>query len=306
MKIYLNRKSVKGPWGGGNKTVTILANHLQLSGHEVVYKLDTPNIDVLFCFDPRPNNFGEWYKHILNYKNGRPKTKIIQRVGDLGTHGKPELTDLVKQSIKFSDFLIFPSEWAKEQSGFLGENSKIIHNAPLSIFHKFKKEADLKKDKIELITHHWSTNPKKGFEIYKYLDENIVGDRFGFTYIGSLPSNFKFKNTTYIGATGDNEFLAEKISNSDIYFTASEEEAGANHVLEGLAAGLPVIYHTNGGSINNYCSDYGIEYNSVENVLEKIELAVINFNALKSKTLKYDNIIENVASEYIEILCNIK
>ena len=50
MKIYLNRKPVKGPWGGGNKIVATLANHLQLNGHEVVYNLNVPNIDVLFCF----------------------------------------------------------------------------------------------------------------------------------------------------------------------------------------------------------------------------------------------------------------
>ena len=304
MKIYINREPVKGPWGGGNKTVTMLINHLQAQGHDVVYTLDTPDLDVLFCFDPRPNNFGEWYQHLLNYKAASPQTRIIQRVGDLGTHGKPKLTSLVKQSVKLSDFLIFPSEWAKEQSEFLGENGKVIHNAPLSVFHKFKKESDLKKDKVELITHHWSDNPKKGFEIYKHLDENIIGDRFGLTYIGRLPSNFKFKNATYISATGDNEFLAKRMSNSDIYFTASEEEAGANHVLEGMASGLPVVYHKNGGSINNYCSNYGIGYDSAEDVLEKLELAIDNFDELKSDTLKYDNIIENVVSEYADIIAN--
>jgi len=301
MKIYLNRSPIKGPWGGGNKTVMTLADRLQSEGHEIVYKLDKPEIDILFCFDPRPNHFGEWYQHVLNYKNDHPQAKIIQRVGDLGTHGKPELTNLVEQTINFSDFLIFPSEWAKEKSGFVGENYKVIHNAPLNIFHSFKN-IPKQNEKIELVTHHWSTNPKKGFDIYKFLDENLAHDKFNFTYIGRIPSGFEFKNTTHIDATGDDEFLAKKLSNSDIYVTASEEEAGANHVLEGLAAGLPMVYHKNGGSINNYCSNYGIEYDSVENVLEKLELVVTNLNKFKSKTLKYSNIIENVIDRYIEII----
>ena len=41
------------------------------------------NIDLIFCFDPRPNNKGEWYQHFLNYKSLNT-TKIIQRIGDVG------------------------------------------------------------------------------------------------------------------------------------------------------------------------------------------------------------------------------
>ena len=88
MKIYLNRQPLKGPWGGGNKTVTKLSETLEKTGHQVTFRLED-NIDMIFCFDPRPNKNGEWYQHFLNYKNSRPRTKIIQRVGDLGTHGKP-------------------------------------------------------------------------------------------------------------------------------------------------------------------------------------------------------------------------
>ena len=53
---------------------------------------------LIFCFDPRPNESGIWYQHFLNYRQAH-NAKIIQRVGDLGTHGKPELTELVKFTI---------------------------------------------------------------------------------------------------------------------------------------------------------------------------------------------------------------
>ena len=87
MKIYLNRQPVTGPWGGGNKTLTELCKQITDAGHELVYSLTHNDIDLIFCFDPRPNNRGEWYQNMLNYK-ARNGTPIVQRVGDCGTHGR--------------------------------------------------------------------------------------------------------------------------------------------------------------------------------------------------------------------------
>ena len=108
MKIYINREPVTGPWGGGNKIICNLSDRLKDLGHEVVYRLFDEDIDVIYCQDPRPNQHGEWYQHFLNHRT-LFKSKIIQRVGDVGTHGKPELFDLVKKTSNISDFLIFPS-----------------------------------------------------------------------------------------------------------------------------------------------------------------------------------------------------
>ena len=117
MKIYINREPVTGPWGGGNKIICNLSDRLKDLGHEVVYRLFDEDIDVIYCQDPRPNQHGEWYQHFLNHRT-LFKSKIIQRVGDVGTHGKPELFDLVKKTSNISDFLIFPSEWSKQKIEF--------------------------------------------------------------------------------------------------------------------------------------------------------------------------------------------
>ena len=263
MKVYISRKPVQGPWGGGNKTVTELSNKLIKEGNNVVHDLNDEDIDLIFCVDPRPNEYGHWYQDFINYKM-RHNIPIVQRVGDVGTHGKPELTRLVKQTVFYSDCVIFPSEWARDKIGYDSNKSKIIHNAPLSIFHNFKKAATLQDSKIKIITHHWSTNPKKGFNYYKELDAySRMNNDVSFTYIGRLPDNYTLENSSYCSPTGDNELISRKISDSHIYLTASEEEAGANHVLEGMACGLPVVYHNNGGSIPEYCGKYGIGFQSL-------------------------------------------
>ena len=300
MKIYINREPISGPWGGGNKTVSKLSERLKRSGHEVVYRLQ-PDIDIIFCFDPRPNNSMEWYQNFLEYRN-KYGCKIIQRVGDLGTHGKPELTELVRMTISHSDFLIFPSKWARDHIEYSGDNFKIVHNAPISDFYKSRTNNTLSK-KIKIVTHHWSTNPKKGFDIYALIDY-IIGenDDLSFTYIGRLPEGFKFHNSNYVEATGDNEMMAKLISESHIYLTASEEEAGANHVLEALACGLPIAYHNKGGSIIDYCKDYGLPYAGESDLLDTIRKISNQYSLYKEKAMGYDNNIENVIDEYIQII----
>ena len=300
MKIYLNRQPVQGPWGGGNKAVTKLAEFLTTLGHQVVFRLEE-NIDIIFCFDPRPNDFGEWYQNFLNYKNLH-RAKIIQRVGDVGTHNKPQLTELVKQAVQYSDHIIFPSEWAKEYINYSGTNCSIIYNGPLKVFHEHKKNEKIN-ETVNIITHHWSTNPKKGFKYYQLLDDHVSKNKdINFTFIGRLPENFYFKSINYIDATGDNQYLAKKLSEQDIYLTASEEEAGANHVLEGLAAGIPIIYHNNGGSINNYCHKYGLEYSTFDELLLAIKEIKENYNSYKEKAIEYTRTINDVIKQYVRIV----
>jgi len=300
MKVMFNRKPVDGPWGGGNKVLKSITDKLIDSGHSVVYDLQD-NIDVIFCFDPRVNNHGLRYVDLLNYKNNF-KTKIIQRVGDAGTHGKPELTSLVKETINFSDHIIFASDWAREYVEYDKKNFTIIQNAPLDIFYKHRNNK-LPKDKIKIVTHHWSTNPKKGFQYYKFIDE-VCWKNIDFTYIGRLPKKFEFKNSKYIPATGDNSQISKILGNKDIYLTASEEEAGANHVLEAMAAGLPVVYHNNGGSINEYCCDYGLSFFDQKSMINSIVAVANNHQEFKNKAMSYNNNMEKTTSKYLEVILN--
>tara|TARA_A100001015_G_scaffold300106_1_gene385061 strand:- start:1013 stop:1933 length:921 start_codon:yes stop_codon:yes gene_type:complete len=299
LKIYINRQPKYGPWGGGIKTVNKLAERLLQDGHTVTYTLQE-NIDVIFCIDPRPNNFGEWYQHFINYKNLNPQTKIIQRVGDLGTHSKPELTGLVKQTLKISDYIIFPSEWSREWIGYQGSNFQVVHNAPMPIFYENRNVCYELPNRPKIITHHWSMNPKKGFHFYQQLQEHIDKTaEFEFCYIGRLPEHVHIKN--HIKPTGATE-LSKQLPNSHIYVTASIEEAGANHVLEALAAGLPIIYHRDGGSIDDYCKQYGLSFSNFQEMLESIRCVVESYDTYKNKVLSYDRTNDDVVSRYIEVI----
>ena len=104
---------------------------------------------------------------------------------------------------------------------------------------------------------------------------NIFRDnkQYEFTYIGRLPENVLFKNIRHVKPTHGKP-LAKELAAHDLYITASIEEAGANHVLEGVASGLPIIYHRLGGSIVEYCAPYGLEYDSFDECLDNIQTIV--------------------------------
>lgn len=291
MKIYLNRIPVSGAWGGGNRFVRELRNQLLDADHDVVHALER-DIDVIFCFDPRYNHeVGVSYTDLLRYKKlyGTP---IIQRVGDLGTHGKPELFELLMRTIPNSDLLIFPSAWAKDQleSRLPLPKNVIVSNKPSRIF---KKRSERKGKSI--VTHHWSTNLMKGFDTYAWLDENLP-EGWSFTYIGRLPDQFRLKNSFCRGVLNDFQ-LVEELPKHDVYLTASKMEAGANHVLEAVACGLPVIYDLLGGSISEYCSKDGVSFWRKEDIIDLLD------EASKLEVSPIETLEDAVIPKYVELIC---
>ena len=296
MKIYFNREVVSGPWGGGNKLLSSLVDALS---DRVTFDL-TEDVDIIFCIDPRPNEQGLWYQDFLNHKV-KFGSKIIQRVGDVGTHGKPQLTQLVKDSVVYSDICVFPSYWAFEYVGSLG-NSVIIPNAPLDCFYEKRTERIDLNNPVRIVTHHWSDNIKKGFDLYSDFAKK-KSSNIEFTYIGRYSNDYSLEGICHISPKDKNE-LKDILPTYDIYLTASEEEAGANHVLEAMAAGLPVLYRTHGGSITEYCSDYGLEYDSVDSLIEQVSNCVENYENYKTKTMKYNSRIDDVVEKYLRLFDN--
>lgn len=307
-KIFISKKPVSGPWGGGNKFVNGLINTCVNNNIEVVFDLSSSNIDVIFCFDPRPNSLGLSYYDYQNYKKKNSHTKIVQRVGDIGTHSKPDLFKLVNKTSRISDFVIFPSEWSRKMLSYEKNNFIIVPNAPDEIFYKNRsKNYKINKKSINIITHHWSDNPKKGFDVYSLLGQMIVEKKLNasFTYVGRYNNAFSSKGIKIIEPQ-DKESLAKLLPENDIYLTASLEEAGANHVLEALACGLPILYRKDGGSIEEYCEPYGISYDhNLNALLQGLEKIVDNFENIKDSCLKYQNTLDSCVLKYWEIICKI-
>jgi len=300
MKIYFNRRPVQGPWGGGSKVLSSIVSECISRGHSVSFEeqldLNNEDVDLIVCFDPRPNQNISFEK-MLEYKKKFGK-KILQRIGDLGTHGKPELFELLKNTAPYADVLVFPSDWAKKYLNQNNSNQYVIQNAPLPEFITFKDYEKSFDGKINLVTHHWSDNPHKGFDFYQKLDDYCLSsEKFTFTYIGRKPQNISFARHL---PPHDVSGLIDELSNYHVYITASKFEAGANHVLEAIAMNLPVLYHSDGGSICEYCRDYGFSYTDMEeltNILEN-SMDLIYSTFIKMSLTRHSL---DMAKEYVNL-----
>lgn len=276
MKIFFNRRPTPGPWGGGTKVVSSIVDECLARGHEVFFEEDLfskNKYDVLFCIDPRLSQSHSYYD-LLAYRQAN-KVPLIQRVGDLGTHGKPELLLTLVETCHLPDHIIFPSEWAKtvlleatqQTRGYQPPSLSVIKNEPNVLFVDAKVSANQTMTyPLRLVTHHWSDNQKKGFDTYQFLSDysHDHSDFSKFTFIGRKPHNSIITN--HIQPL-DVTALTVELPKHSVYVTASKQEAGANHVLEAIALGLPVLYHSDGGSIPEYAKDFGIQYTSNSDII---------------------------------------
>ncbi|MCX7869439.1 MAG: glycosyltransferase, partial [Terrimicrobiaceae bacterium] len=103
---------------------------------------------------------------------------------------------------------------------------------------------------------HWS----KGFDVYQALDEALAAGRlpgFEFWVVGRWPDELKWRAARTFGPASGMR-LAGLLRQCHIYVTASRFEPGANHTVEGLQCGLPVLFHPDSGGSVSQCAPYGL------------------------------------------------
>ena len=308
MKIAISYKPNKGSWGGGNQFVNSLVKIACEEGHKFVFNLKDKDIDIILLTDPRAYNqeitFGSF--DIFNYLLFVNKNAIVvHRINECDQRKNTKhMNILLKAANYFADHTIFISSWLKSLDIYQKDKSSslILNGADETIFNDFYNIEWNKKEKLRLVTHHWSGNKMKGFDIYEKIDNLISSEKWNnkieFTYIGNLPKNFKFKNTNHILPMHGAE-LSRELSKHHVYVTASINEPAGMHHIEGVLCGLPVIYK-NSGAIPEYCKDFGISFESQE-FIKALNLMIEEYNNLKLKIKEYPNKSSKMIKSYINL-----
>jgi len=111
-----------------------------------------------------------------------------------------------------------------------------------------------------IVSVSWSTNPRKGsasvYEVARRTPEAT------FYLCGRFPDAPDLPNLRNLGVV-DRERLPVVLRSCHALLTFSENEACPNHVLEGLASGLPVLYGDS-GAMREVVGDCGLAV-TVEN-----------------------------------------
>ena len=280
MNVYISLKIVNGPYGGSHQFLRTLKKYF-VKHH--IYEDNPKKADVVLfngCQD-----IIETAKIKLKY----PNKIFIHRIdGPIRLYNtmndrRDLVTNIANRLI--ADGTIFQSTWSREQNYKLGLRKNnfetIIMNAPNpSIFNKHEKIPFDKHRKIRLIATSWSSNWNKGFDVYKWLDENLDFSKYEMTFIGNSP--IKFKNIKWIKPLPSEE-LAKQLKQHDIFVTASKKDPCSNSLIEALNCGLPAIAYNDGGhpEIVNKGGELFNKPDEIPNLIEKI-------------VSNYDYYIENI------------
>ena len=297
MKIHILYNFQSGPWGGGNQFLRALRKEfIKKKIHE-----ENPEKANVILFNSYPFGFEYFFDKVVKLKQKYPEKVIIYRLdGPISLYrGKDrEIDEIIKLFNKlFADGIIFQSNWCKEQNkklfGISSKYETVIYNAPDNeIFNREGKKEFNPDRKIKLIATSWSSNWRKGFEIYKFLDESLDFSKYEMTFVGNSP--IEFKNIRWLKPV-PSEKLARILKEHDIYITASQNDPCSNALIEALSCGLPAVALNDGGH-PELVQKGGELFEGKEDIIEKIEKVAKNYQYYQSQIPEFS--IKKVAREY--------
>lgn len=307
-KIAINMKPKASPWGGGNQFVQQLARHLRSQGYSVTYQL-APDVSSILLIEPRPfetTQFGA--QEIRRFKQNFANVRCVHRINECDRRkGTGHVDELLRRANEVADCTVFISEWLRDY--FLArwfdrekEHRVIQNGADPRIFYP-RDDADYSPgDLFRIVTHHWSDNWMKGFEVYREVDQMIADgmlEGFALAVIGRWPKEIRWRSASTHPPT-HGIMLANLLRENHAYLTASLWEPCGMHHVEGAQCGLPLIYHEDGGGIVEFGRRYGVGFRG--NVGEALLDAREKYPLLRKRVLKLSPSGDDMCREYEAVL----
>ena len=266
-KIAIGSRLVEGSWGGGNQFASYLTGFIKQQSIEVVSKLDDDDIDLILLTDPRESSSSSTFDalDVLKYVRKKKDTIVVHRINECDERkGTRTVNSQLRIANSVSDHTVFIASWLvdlfKRNDTYLTSSYSIILNGgDENVFKEYGNK--LKDDKIKIVTHHWSSSYKKGWNIYLLLDNLLSNKKYKnieFHYIGKVLPTFRAKNII-LHEPLCGELLGMELSKYDVYLTASRNEPAGMHHIEGALCGLPLLY-LKSGALPEYCRGFGIEF----------------------------------------------
>ena len=293
------------PYGGGNITTYYIQKYFQnkYNNFKITYELED-YINIYLIIDPfKDNNFKKYsLEEVINHRNtyNKKNGKIIIRVNDCditrpNLHPSRSREKAIIKNNGEINYYIFNSQFIKNHyKKFINvKNSTIIYNGcDTSIFYP---QPYIKPQKYRIVTHHWSDNMNKGYQIYydlwSYLKKT---NNYEFVFIGkNIPKMFKEVPVTgpYVGLE-----LSNTIRDCQIYITDSIFDSCPNHVIEAISCGLPILFRKHEGGARELCELFpkkiGESYSNLEELVEKLVMIRKKYTEYKSNVDEYAKYFE--------------
>jgi len=306
--LAINMRSTASPWGGGNQWLVQIVRYLTGRRYAVRFDLGA-RVDGIVMVDPRVGGlvaFG--LEEILAYKRRFPGVYCVHRVNECDARKGTDVVDrLLAEANRAADFTVFVSEWLREyHASRWFDRSRphgvVLNGADPAIFHPLAADVWAPGKPLRLVTHHWSDNWKKGFDVYQEVDRLIADGQLPGTelwVIGRWPREIRWRAAQIYGPT-TGEALGALLRRCHVYLTASRFDPGPMHPIEGVQCGLPVLYHEDGGGAVELGRRYGIPFR--DDVGSAVVEARERYGELRAKVLDDPPSGDRMCVEYGRLL----
>src|SRR5262245_16810574 len=302
--VAINMQPTETPWGGGNQWVRQMMRHLTAVGYRVSFDLQEP-ADAIVMIDPRVGGlvtFGP--DEIREHKRRHPATVCLHRVNECDARKATSFMDtLLEQANPVADFTVFVSTWLRDYHASRWfdpgrPHAVVLNGADPAAFHPLGADVFAGSPPFRLVTHHWSDNWMKGFDVYQMVDELIANGRLPGTelwIVGRWPREIRWKAARTIGPA-QGPALGSVLRQCHAYLTASRFDPGPMHPVEGAQCGLPLIYHRDGGGIVELGLRYGVGFR--DDVQAAIAVTRERYGELRARVRVAAPSGEQVSGEY--------
>lgn len=293
-KVHICYGYVDGPFGGGNQFLKALRKYLRGEG---VYAEDPESSDVVL-FNSFPFGNVELFDRLRHLR--ADGTLVLHRVDGpiYGLRQQDRVIDglIYTANRHLADGTVFQSDWSREANLDAGMTLTPFHetviNAPNpDMFNREGKEP-FDGEPIEVIATSWSANETKGFDIYRYLDENLAFDRYSMTFVGNSPVGFS--NVDHVDPVPSDE-VAAFLKEHDVFITASRNDTCSNSLIEALHCGLPAAVLNSGGH-PEIVGDGGTTFAGKGDVVDALDRLVADYETYQANIDVPS--IEEVGSRY--------
>lgn len=313
MRICIWYQLSRRPWGGSNSFLSTLAQEFRRLGVRVD---STPRrYDDIVLVNSWSRGRGQYldYEKVqeikqkgrINLKSGldsHPSPSLIQRLDGIARlYGRndPQADHIQCAIAEIADFVIFQSQYSREsflQYGIQPADSVIIRNAvDGNLFYPSARRTGLGKE-IDIIAISWSDNLMKGFSILPKLASLKDVKVF---FIGNWNPAVDQGDVISMGVKSKKE-IAEILRDMDLLVHPAQNDPCANVIFEGLASGLPVLFHNSGGN-PELASNFGVPlYDNLGDSVQEIRKLYFE---LRERILecRKDFLINYCAEQYLSI-----
>jgi glycosyltransferase involved in cell wall biosynthesis len=285
------------PGGGGHQFLRALERELASRGYEIEENRLSAGTEALLF-----NSFNYDVGRLRRFERGG--VRRVHRVdGPIGVYrGFDDGTDgvIADANREFADATVLQSQFSLDKHRELGIDLRspvVIPNAvDSSIFHPPVAREPVQGRRVRLVGVSWSDNPRKGGELFAWVDRNLDRERYELTFVGQTKARFEHANL--VGPV-DSRGVAEILRTHDIYIAASRDDPCSNALLEALACGLPVAFLNSGGH-PELVGDGGLPFGEEEELQGVLDRLVAELDDRRA-AISIPRIAD-VADCYLEVL----